>query len=376
MESKKKGMEKKQEYEEDNWGEVDFKVIGEHTNKICCVCINEEGNRIVSGSYDNTVKIWEIKNGIWGYTKTLEHTTAVKFVSISAAGNIIVSSSKDGIVKIWEMNEQQNDWTCKETIQTIPVIFCNNPVCISRDGTKIVCCYGITYYKKFCMNIYHKENNEWNYKQYSEIDACVDYIYIDEEKIIFLSTYQVFISSIPYPLDSSGWYNIEKVFVSCFCVSKTGKTIVFGTVFGCVFICNETQYDTRHKFVYITKFQNDKHKNTVSSVCISANEQIIVSGSYDSTVKIWEKNKQNDWTCLKTLKCQPKPNLLLRIPVISVCISGNDVIAGNGKQLVIFKDALKDYFNIDEVYPSTDASAFTNAPPALTDAPHINQTDS
>ena len=57
----------------------------------------------MSGSYDNTVKIWDAQTG--QETLTLKgHSAEVNSVSFSPDGKRIVSGSQDNTLKIWDIS--------------------------------------------------------------------------------------------------------------------------------------------------------------------------------------------------------------------------------------------------------------------------------
>jgi WD40 repeat protein len=65
------------------------------------VSFSPDGERIVSGSSDNTVKVWDAATG--QETLTLKgHSSAVWSVSFSPDGQRIVSGGGDMTVKIWD----------------------------------------------------------------------------------------------------------------------------------------------------------------------------------------------------------------------------------------------------------------------------------
>ena len=85
----------------ENPAEIQFgraKVLEGHTNAVWSVAIKD--NIIISGSDDETIKIWDINSG--KCIKTLEgHTDWVKSVAIK--DNLIISGSSDNTIKIWDI---------------------------------------------------------------------------------------------------------------------------------------------------------------------------------------------------------------------------------------------------------------------------------
>jgi WD40 repeat protein len=74
-----------------------------HTNSSTyVVAISADGNRIVSGSYDNTIRIWDAHTGEALGVPLQGHTRSVSSVAISPDGNHIVSGSNDNTIRIWD----------------------------------------------------------------------------------------------------------------------------------------------------------------------------------------------------------------------------------------------------------------------------------
>ncbi|KAJ6564303.1 WD40-repeat-containing domain protein, partial [Mycena capillaripes] len=104
-----------------------------HTNWVTSVAFSPDGKRIVSGSYDHTVRIWDAETGA-ALREPLEgHTNSVTSVAFSPDGNRIVSGSYDATVRIWDAEtgaalreplEGHTDWVTS--------------VAFSPDGKRIV----------------------------------------------------------------------------------------------------------------------------------------------------------------------------------------------------------------------------------------------
>lgn len=78
--------------------------LKEHTKWISCVktiIIDDINEKIVSGSYDNTIKIWDSKNGKCDAT-LIGHSKGVTCVA-NSSNNKIVSGSYDNTLKIWDV---------------------------------------------------------------------------------------------------------------------------------------------------------------------------------------------------------------------------------------------------------------------------------
>ncbi|KAF8835253.1 WD40 repeat-like protein, partial [Paxillus ammoniavirescens] len=70
-----------------------------HKRWVRCVCFHPDENKLVSGSSDKTLRIWDRKTGA---AQVLSgHSEAVLCVDVSRDGKMIVSDSEDKRVRIW-----------------------------------------------------------------------------------------------------------------------------------------------------------------------------------------------------------------------------------------------------------------------------------
>ena len=81
-----------------NTGDIEHVLEG-HSGPVRSVAISDDGTRVVSGSDDKSVRIWNAVT--WGMEHVLEgHSAAVTSISISPDGTRIVSGSNDKSVRI------------------------------------------------------------------------------------------------------------------------------------------------------------------------------------------------------------------------------------------------------------------------------------
>ncbi|MGF1673646.1 MAG: AAA-like domain-containing protein, partial [Rivularia sp. (in: cyanobacteria)] len=74
-----------------------------HRDKIRGINFSPDGKIIASASADNTIKLWNPKNGAL-LRSLIGHTNSVWSVSFSPDGQIIASTASDGTIKLWNVN--------------------------------------------------------------------------------------------------------------------------------------------------------------------------------------------------------------------------------------------------------------------------------
>ena len=77
-------------------------VVKGHTDGVRSVALSPDGKRIVSGSNDNTIQIWDAETGKPVGEPFRGHTAWVKSVAFSPDGRRIVSGSTDKTIRIWD----------------------------------------------------------------------------------------------------------------------------------------------------------------------------------------------------------------------------------------------------------------------------------
>jgi WD40 repeat protein len=73
-----------------------------HTNWVTSVAFSPDGRLLASGSYDRTIKLWDVASG--SLVRTLKgHTSSVFSVAFSPDGRLLASGSADETIKLWDV---------------------------------------------------------------------------------------------------------------------------------------------------------------------------------------------------------------------------------------------------------------------------------
>ncbi|NET24110.1 tetratricopeptide repeat protein [Okeania sp. SIO1I7] len=74
-----------------------------HSEGVSCLAISPDGQILASGSYDDTVKLWQLSTGAEISTFT-EHSDDVESVVFHPDGEILASGSYDRTIKLWQLS--------------------------------------------------------------------------------------------------------------------------------------------------------------------------------------------------------------------------------------------------------------------------------
>jgi len=100
------------------------KSLEGHTNDVRAVAFSPDGTLLASGSFDDTIKLWDV--GTWQELVMLK-THKVQSLAFSADGRRLVSGGRDKTIKIWDVNTRQELCTLTTPAEV-------NSVALSRDN--------------------------------------------------------------------------------------------------------------------------------------------------------------------------------------------------------------------------------------------------
>ena len=106
-------------------------VLKGHKSIVSCLAVTTDGKRVVSGSTDNTLKVWDLESG--KCIVTLKgHSGPIFGLALTPGGERVVSGSMDSTLKVWEMLSGHCLATFTGHINAV------SRVAITPDGEKVV----------------------------------------------------------------------------------------------------------------------------------------------------------------------------------------------------------------------------------------------
>ena len=93
-------------------------TITGHSESINCVAFTPNQQILVSGSEDNSIKLWDLATGECLATLE-EHEAAVKSLAITPDGQLLVSGSADNTIKLWQLPDNASESICADPIYTL-----------------------------------------------------------------------------------------------------------------------------------------------------------------------------------------------------------------------------------------------------------------
>ncbi|BBM86609.1 eIF2A-related protein [Candidatus Uabimicrobium amorphum] len=209
-------------------------VLKGHDSFVTSLHFSKNGNLLVSGADDNTVRLWNINTQqeltrftAHKATRSIGHTDFLVWsVKLSPDNKRIASGSNAGTVGIWNVDEPDKSMTYKIT----PTI---HSVSISPDGKKIL--WGAS---SNAVRLWSVDTGEEIYR-------------LDGHKRSVLSV----------------------------CFSSDGKFAASASKDHSVKLWNTA---TKKRITF------HGHKDLVNSVCFSPDDKMIMSGSADKTVRLWD----------------------------------------------------------------------------------------
>jgi WD40 repeat protein len=84
-------------------GKEDFTLNG-HTYRITALAVTPDSKRVISGSYDTTIKVWDLETGKEEFTLT-NHKNSINTIKVTPNGKRFISVADDDMLKLWDLSK-------------------------------------------------------------------------------------------------------------------------------------------------------------------------------------------------------------------------------------------------------------------------------
>jgi WD40 repeat protein len=107
------------------------------SNRVYSVAFSPDGSKVLSGSYGNTLKLWDVGTGDVIHTFS-GHSRYVSSVAFSPDGSKVLSGSYDNTLKLWDVGTGNVIHTFKHGTHDDSSLYAVYSVAFSPDGSKVL----------------------------------------------------------------------------------------------------------------------------------------------------------------------------------------------------------------------------------------------
>tara|TARA_R110000868_G_scaffold158036_3_gene385771 strand:+ start:14927 stop:16747 length:1821 start_codon:yes stop_codon:yes gene_type:complete len=288
-----------------------------------CVAFSPDGQSFVSGSDDNTLRVWHFDaSGSWLSTELQEHTEAVIRVVFLLDGQAIISESVTGAVKCWKL-EITGAWIHYALIGGVDVKGCAafSPFCQVVDAGLFS---SRLHLSGWGLNG-GRASIELEGSRY--VATCV--AFSPNGDTIACGTEYGAVRLWTRNNINGDWVRTELSgivgLIRCVVFSSDGKSVVIGLADGVIGLWVRDE----HGRWILTELRG--HGGSVTCVAISPDGQSIVSGSNDCTLRLWSCAAGGLWESITLQQCT-----IDRVMITCVAFSpnGQSIVSGSNHNLL------------------------------------------
>ena len=244
-----------------------------HTNSVFSLSLSKDETKLVTGSADNTAKLWDVFTGRCLMTY-IGHKDWISTVFLSHDGEKVVTGSRDNAVILWDTNSGER------LVDFIGHSKDVEAVCISNDGKSV-----ITGSSDFSFRIWNAKNGNC-IKDLDFGHVVEDIVLSDDDKHIFVVGMTCHVECWDLEnQDSIMEYNDQFDEVTSLQLSSDGpdgNLLTVGSDNGMIKLFDITTGKLKNSF--------KGHDDTVTSVSLSKDNSLLATGSRDGTGKVWNTN--------------------------------------------------------------------------------------
>nr|XP_051702677.1 WD repeat-containing protein 88 isoform X3 [Oryctolagus cuniculus] len=270
--------------QEEVWGDqeplskIPFKILSGHDHVVssCHFCVDD--TKLLSGSYDCTVKLWNAFNG--AVEREFEHGPEAPVVecSVSADSRRVIAASYDKTVRAWDLETGKMLWKISHDNF---IVSCK----LSPDGKYVVS--GLDVDRGICITDMENVTTVAHVKDHHQrsLTACcfdpdsqkVASVSLDRTIKIWDVTSQATLLTIPKAHANA---------ISNCCFTFSGHFLCTCSWDKSLKIWNVHTGEFRNSGACVTLMKG--HEGSVSSCFFARDSSFLISGGFDKTVAIWD----------------------------------------------------------------------------------------
>ncbi|KAM6325120.1 LOW QUALITY PROTEIN: WD repeat-containing protein 88 [Podargus strigoides] len=253
---------------------IQFKILRGHTDAVstCHFCF--EDTKILSCSYDRTVKLWDVEGGFPIQVFEEKHTAPISECNLTPDDRRVVTSSYDKTVKAWDM--EMGKWTVEHEgiVTSCTVSWDGRYVVSGSDKEKAICVFD-------AVSATVVANIQGHHKS-TITRCCFD---PDNQRVTSVSYNKTIklwdmITSTSITINEGHSNAISDCYFTSdghyLCTASWNKSLKIWDIKAGEFSCQEP----------VTL--NEGHEGSVSSCLFSQDASLLVSGGYDKTIAVWD----------------------------------------------------------------------------------------
>ncbi|KAJ6441365.1 putative AC transposase [Purpureocillium lavendulum] len=247
------------------------KMTNFHIGSVCTLAVSSDGNFLVSGSSDGEVRRWELHDSLL-LVETLSVPTRISSWTISKDSRYLVMAGEDHRIRVWDMGSaeirRRRSWRA-ERVSSVAVSPDNRYMASGfLDGTLRVWTLSGT-----LVEALSDHADSVNGVAFSPCSSCLASCSSDQTVILWHVSPEAQVKKL-HTLHEHQWG------VFCVAFNYKGDRVASGSLDDTIIVW---QVETGHQLQVIRG-----HTSTITCLSFSPRSNQIASGSSDKTVRIWD----------------------------------------------------------------------------------------